>query len=87
MTTYNPANNDQVSMLERYLSEGKGQLDVQGRLILGVPAPSEAQRAAEMSQIIAKMSEKLGDLGRGPVTDDSKHHKMTQELNNLPRRG
>lgn len=87
MTTYNPANNDQLLTLERYLSQGTGQLDVQGRLILGVPAPSEAQRAAEMSQRIEKMSEKLGDLGLGPVMDDSKHHKMTQELNNLPRRG
>ena len=82
-----PAKKTQPLMLERYLSGDNGQLDVQGRLVLGAPAPSDAQKTAEMGQKLARLSEKLGNLDQAPVTNVSRYPEMTQDLNSLPRRG
>lgn len=80
MRTDKPADNGQAPMLQRYLNEGQGQLDVQGRLTLAAEAPSFDQKVAEMSK-------KLDDLDRALAAAGSSNHTMNQEPNNLPRRG
>jgi hypothetical protein len=68
---------DNTTTLERYLFRD-GQSDVQGRLALGTPAPTVADRTTEMRS-------RLEALGQGKVANNSEQQKdkMARELDGL----
>ena len=77
MNTDQAATNVHAPMLDRYLShQDQSQLGVQGRLVLGTPAPSVAEKTTEMNI-------KLEGLGYGTVAVNFRHDEMAVELDGL----
>ncbi|KAL3607522.1 hypothetical protein FPOAC2_02507 [Fusarium poae] len=77
MTTDRVAKANRPTILHRYVLED-GQSDVQRRLASKKPAPTVAEKIAEMRR-------HLESLGQGPVaaSEEQQNNKMVRELESL----